>query len=382
MNNGKMVCAVLTIALAAASLPGEVEQVFAATKKKIALCMVTQSAERWLNDAANMKMILDDKGYMVDAYFAKNDPIEQVNQVEQCIDKEYDCLVIAPVDSAVLTKVEEKAKEEGIPIIAYDRLLMNTDAVSYYATFDNREIGRQIGQYIRDNKDLEAAQSTGETYNIEFFMGSPDDNNAVFMYNGIMDILQEYLDDGTLVCRSGKTSFVDTCILRWSRETAKENCEELLKKYYSEGETLDIVCSAYDGFAYGVREALMDAEYIPGSENWPMITGQDADVKAIRNIIEGSQTMTIYKDTRVLADKCAKMVDAVLRGTEPEINDTEQYNNGKCSVPTYMCTTVAVDKSNYQEALLDSEYYSKIELGISGQEITRVRGHGSHVGIG
>ena len=236
---------------------------------------------------------------------------------------------------------------------------MDTDAVSYYATFDNKGVGTVIGNYIKDTKKLDAAREAGDSYTIEFFMGSPDDNNALFLYNGIMEVLQEYLDDGTLVCKSGRTSFEDTCILRWSQETAQANCENILTANYAD-EDLDIACSAFDGFAYGIKAALLGAGYT--EENWPLITGQDAEVMATKNIIDGTQTMSIYKDTRLLAEKAVTMVDAVLKGEEPEINDTEQYDNGKMVVPTYMCTPVAVDQSNYKEVLIDGGYYTEDQL--------------------
>jgi putative multiple sugar transport system substrate-binding protein len=327
----------------------------------VGLAMPTQSSERWINDAANMKAQLEAKGYNVEVQFAEDDVQAQVSQIENLIAKDVDCLVIAAVDSGALTTVEDQAKDAGIPIIAYDRLLMDTDAVSYYATFDNKGVGTAIGNYIKEAKDLDAAQAAGESFTIEFFMGSPDDNNALFLYNGVMEVLQPYLDDGTLVCKSGRTSFDDTCILRWSQETAQQMCENYLSANYA-NEKVDILCTAFDGFAYGCKAALEGAGYQVGVD-WPLITGQDAELMASKNIIAGSQTMSIYKDTRLLAEKCVSMVDAVLTGSEPEINDTEQYDNGKIVVPSYLCTPQAVDKDNYKELLIDGGYYTAEQLG-------------------
>ena len=202
--------------------------------QKIGLCMPTQSAERWINDAKNMKTMLEEKGYKVDVQFAEDDPQTQVSQVENFVAQNVDCLVIAAVDSGVLVNAEEQAKDAGIPVIAYDRLLMNTDAVSYYATFDNVGVGRTIANYIKEKKELDKAKEEGKSYTIEFFMGSPDDNNAVLLYQGIMEVLQPYLDDGTLVCKSGRTSFEETSILRWSQETAQANCENILTANYAD----------------------------------------------------------------------------------------------------------------------------------------------------
>lgn len=328
--------------------------------KKVAVAMPTQSSERWINDGANMKKQLEALGYEVDLQYAEDEVQTQVSQIENMIAAGANCLVIAAIDSGALVNVEEQAKNAGIPIIAYDRLLMDTDAVSYYATFDNKGVGVKIGEYIKEAKKLDDAKAKGESYTIEFFMGSPDDNNALFLYNGVMEVLKPYLDDGTLVCKSGRTSFEDTCILRWSQETAQANCENYLTGFYSDDE-LDIACTAFDGFAYGVKAALEGAGYAVGTK-WPLITGQDAELMATKNIISGAQTMSIYKDTRLLASKCVTMIQAVLEGAEPEINDTEQYNNNKIVVPSYLCEPVAVDVNNYKEIIVDGGYYTEDQL--------------------
>ena len=324
--------------------------------KTVGVAMPTQSSERWINDGGNMKKQLEALGYEVILQYAEDDVQMQVSQIENMIASGVDCLVIASIDSVALTGVEAQAKEAGIPIIAYDRLLMQTDAVSYYASFDNEGVGRAIAEYVEAKLDL---ANTTETYTIEFFMGSPDDNNAVLLYNGVMKVIQKYLDNGTLVCKSGRTSFEDTCILRWSQETAQKNCEDYLAGFYAD-EDLDICLTAFDGFAYGCRSALEGAGYT--AENWPIITGQDAELMATKNIISGHQTMSIAKDTRTLAEKCVTMVNAVLTGAEPEINDTTTYDNGVFVVPSYLCTPVAVDAENYKEVLIDTGYYTEEQL--------------------
>lgn len=331
--------------------------------KKIGVAMPTQSSERWIRDGKNMKQKLEALGYEVDLQYAEDEVQTQVSQIENLISSGVDCLVIASIDSSTLVNPLQQAKDAGIPVIAYDRLLMDTDAVSYYASFDNKGVGTAIANYIVEKKDLEGARAAGESYTIEFFMGSPDDNNAVLLNDGVMEVLQPYLDDGTLVCKTGRTSFAETNILRWSQETAQKNCEDYLSGYYA-NEKLDIACTAFDGFAYGVRSALEGAGYKIG-EDWPLVTGQDAELMAVKNIISGHQTMTIYKDTRLLADKCVTMVQAVLEGTEPEINDTEQYNNNVKVVPSYLCTPIPVDVDNYKEILIDGDYYTAEELGVN-----------------
>ncbi len=329
---------------------------------KIGVAMPTQSSERWIKDGDNMKEKLEALGYEVDLQYAEDDVQMQVSQIENMIASGSQCLVIAAVDAGALTTVEAQAKEAGIPIIAYDRLLMDTDAVSYYASFDNEGVGTAIGEYVKTAKDLDAAREAGESYTIEFFMGSPDDNNAVLLHKGVMGVLQEYLDDGTLVCKTGRTSFEDTCILRWSQETAQQWCENYLTGFYAD-EDLDIACTAFDGFAYGVKAALQGAGYT--ADNWPLITGQDAELMACKNILDGTQTASIFKNTSLLADKCVTMVEAVMKGAEPEINDTTTYDNNVVVVPSYLCTPISVDKNNLQEVVVEEAgYYTAEELGL------------------
>lgn len=324
--------------------------------KKVGVAMPTQSSERWIRDGKNMKEKLEKLGYEVDLQYAEDDVQAQVSQIENMIAKGANCLVVASIDSSALVNTLKQAKDANIPVIAYDRLLMDTDAVSYYASFDNEGVGTAIGEYIEEKAGLKEAT---EPQTIEFFMGSPDDNNAVLLHKGVMGVLQKYLDNGMLVCKSGRTSFKDTCILRWSQETAQQNCENYLSGFYAD-EDLDICCSAFDGFAYGIKAALEGAGYT--AENWPLITGQDAEVMAVKNIVDGKQTMSIFKDTSLLADKCVTMVQAVLEGKDPEINDTETYDNGKLVVPSYLCTPVAVDKDNYKEVVIDSGYYTEEDI--------------------
>ena len=323
--------------------------------KKVGVAMPTQSSERWINDGANMKKQLEELGYTVDLQYAEDDVQAQVSQIENMIASGCNCLVIASIDSSALVNVEKQAKDAGIPVIAYDRLLMDTDAVSYYATFDNKGVGTAIGKYIVDNAGLDPANPQ----TIELFMGSPDDNNAHMLYAGLMEQIQPYLDNGALVCKSGQLDFDSNNTLRWDQQTAMKRCEDLLTRYYADDE-LDICATAYDGLAYGCMAALEGAGY--SEANWPLITGQDAELMATKHIISGKQTMSIYKDTRLLAAKCVTMVQAVLEGAEPEINDTEQYNNGVIVVPSYLCTPVPVDQSNYKEVIVDGGYYTEEQL--------------------
>lgn len=326
--------------------------------KTIGVAMPTQSSERWIADGKNMKEKLEALGYEVDLQYAEDDVQAQVSQIENLLASGVDCLVVAAVDSSALVNVLASAKSANVPVIAYDRLLMDTDAVSYYATFDNKGVGTAIANYVVEKLDLE---NTTEVYNFEMFMGSPDDNNAVFLYNGIMEVIQPLIDKGTLVCKSGQLEFSQNNTLRWDQQTAMKRCEDILTNNYAD-DKVDIIFSAFDGLSYGCKSALEGAGYVVGSDEWPLITGQDAELMATKNIIAGSQTMTIFKDTRILADKCVSMVQAVLEGSEPEINDEDQYDNGVITVPSYLCTPEPVDVDNYEEILIGGEYYTQEDI--------------------
>ncbi len=326
--------------------------------KKIGVAMPTQSSQRWIQDGGNMKEKLEELGYEVDLQYAEDDVQMQVSQLENMITNGASCLVVASIDSSALVNVLAQAKAAGIPVVAYDRLLMDTDAVDYYATFDNKGVGTAIGQYIEEKMGLKEGKGP---YNIEFFAGSPDDNNAHMLNAGMFEVLQPYLDSGKLVCVSGQTDFDTICTLRWSQETAQQRMENLLSANYSTGKDVDIVVSPFDGISYGIAAALEGAGYKVG-EKWPLITGQDAELMAAKNILSGKQSQTIFKDTRVLAEKCVTMVQAVLEGSQPEINDTETYNNNVKVVPSYLCTPVSVDKDNLTEMLVDTGYYTADQL--------------------
>lgn len=333
-------------------------------KKKIALSMPEKSSGRWVKDAANMKKALEALDYSVEIQFAENDAKLQEAQIADFIAAESDCIVIAAADAESLVSVSESAKEAGIPVIAYDRLLMDTDAVHYFVSFDNKGVGTAIGKAIAQKAGLEEL-AEGEYKTIEFFMGSKKDKNARLLYNGLMEVMQPYLDDGRLVCRTERTSFDDTCISDWSLKKAQERCENYLEGYYMD-EELDICAAASDGLAYGCIQALQTAGYT--DQNWPVISGQDCEALACKYIQEGIQSFSIYKDTRVLAERCTSMVQAAVPGTEAEINDTEQYDNRKLIVPAYLCMPSVVDKDNLEELIIDGGYYTADEIAAASAD--------------
>jgi putative multiple sugar transport system substrate-binding protein len=324
----------------------------------VGIAMPTKSSERWVHDGNNMKAEFEKRGYKVDLQYAEDIVENQLSQLENMITKGVDVLVIASIDGESLTNVLDKAAKEGIPVIAYDRLIRKSEHVSYYATFDNFKVGVLQASYIEQALDLKSGKGP---FNIELFAGSPDDNNAYFFFNGAMSVLQPYIDNGQLVVRSGQTNFDQIATLRWDGATAQARMDNLLSAHYTT-ERVDAVLSPYDGISIGIISSLKGVGYGSADKPMPVITGQDAELASVKSIIAGEQTSTIFKDTRELAKKAVEMAEAVLKGEEPEVNDTTTYDNGVKVVPSYLLEPVSVDITNYKEVLVDSGYYTEDQL--------------------
>jgi len=325
---------------------------------KIGVAMPTKDLQRWNQDGANMKTQLEAAGYTVDLQYANNEIATQVSEIENMITGGCDVLVIASIDGSSLGTVLAQAKEAKIPVIAYDRLIMDTDACSYYATFDNYMVGTIQGDYVVKALDLENAAGP---FNMEIFAGSADDNNARFFYQGAMDVVKPYIDSGKLVVVSGQVDFETVATAAWKTETAQARMDNLITANYATGTKLDVVLCSNDSTALGVENALDNADYVVGT-NWPIITGQDCDKPNTKNMLADKQSMSVFKDTRTLAAKVVEMVTAIVKGTEVPVNDKETYDNGTGIVPTFLCEPVFADKSNYKELLIDSGYYTEADL--------------------
>ena len=331
-----------------------------AEKGYIGLSMPTKSSERWVADGSNMRKLFEEKGYKTDLQYAEDVVENQISQIENMITKGVDVIVIAAVDGNTLTDVIGKAHDQGIRVIAYDRLIRNTPHLSYYATFDNFKVGVLQASYIEQALGLKDGKGP---FNIELFGGSPDDNNAYFFYDGAMSVLQPYIDSGKLVVRSKQTTMAQIATLRWDGSLAQSRMDNLLSAYYS-SENLDAVLSPYDGISIGILSSLKGIGYGSSDKPLPVITGQDAELASIKSIVSGQQTQTVFKDTRKLAQQTVSMTESVLQGKQAEVNDTESYDNGVTVVPAYLLDPVSVDINNVQEEIVDQDYYTKEEIGL------------------
>src|SRR5471032_170523 len=346
--NFKMFAA--AVALGALALAGTAR---AEDKGTIGIAMPTKSSARWIADGDNMVKVLQAKGYKTDLQYADNDIPNQLAQVENMITKGEKVLVIAAIDGTTLSDALQKAADAGIKVISYDRLIKGSANVDYYATFDNFQVGVLQAQTIEKGLGLKEGKGP---FNIELFGGSADDNNAFFFYDGAMSVLKPYVDSGKLVIQSKQMGMDKVSTLRWEASVAEARMENLLSAFYT-NKHVDAVLSPYDGLSIGIISALKGVGY--GSKELPMpvISGQDAEVPSVKSIINHEQYSTIFKDTRELAKVAAGMVDAVLAGGKPEVNDTKTYNNGVKVVPSYLLKPVAVDISNWKAALIDTGYY-------------------------
>lgn len=333
----------------------------------IGVAMPTKSSERWINDGNAVKEQLEKAGYTVDLQYAEDKIPTQVSQIENMITKGAKALIVASIDGTTLTSVLQEAADNNIPVIAYDRLIRDSDNVNYYASFDNYKVGVQQATSVLNGLglvDLDGKKKTDAPkgpFNIELFAGSPDDNNATFFWNGAIDTLEPYMKDGTLVVKSGQKDFQQAATLRWDGEAAQSRMEDILTANYSDGSKVNAVLSPYDGISRGIISALTDAGYSVGAA-WPIISGQDAELDSVKAINRGEQFATIFKDTRKLAEVAVDMATAILQGKEPEVNNTTDYNNGVKVVPSYLLESQIVVKDNIKDTLVSSGYYTEAEI--------------------
>ncbi|MEM6429967.1 MAG: multiple monosaccharide ABC transporter substrate-binding protein [Deinococcota bacterium] len=334
--------------------------VFASTAHAqfVGISMPTQSSARWISDGNSMVEAFEAKGYRTDLQFAEDDIPNQLAQIENMIVKGVDALVIAAIDGTTLSDALALAADQGIVVLAYDRLIRDSENVDYYATFDNFRVGVLQAEYIEQALELEGGAGP---FNIELFGGSPDDNNAYFFYDGAMSVLQPYIDGGQLIVQSDQMGMDTVSTLRWDGATAQARMDNLLSAFYTD-QQVDAVLSPYDGLSIGIISSLKGVGY--GSDDLPMpvITGQDAEVQSVKSILAGEQTSTIFKDTRELAQVAANMVDAMISGGEVPVNDTETYENGVKIVPSFLLSPVSVDVDNWEDVLLGSGYYTEDQI--------------------
>ncbi len=351
------------LALGAVSIPVAAEET-----QKVGISMPTQSLERWNRDGEYLNEQFENAGYDTILTYSDNDSSQQVNDIQNMLADNIDLLIIAAIDGEALNTVMDEAADQGVPVIAYDRLIMN-DATSYYVSFDNYTVGTLQGQFIIDALDLDNAD--GATYNMEITAGDPADNNATFFYNGAMDTLQPYLDDGTLVVPSGQTDFDTVATEQWATDTALERAQNILASYYADGTQLDVWLCSNDSTALGVAQAIV-SDY--AGDNTVIITGQDGDIANLANIVDGVQTMTVYKNVSDEAIVTLALGEAILNGEDIDASfcntvdvecdyDTESYETSDGHTCPSILLVPAVVTADNLDYLVDTGLYEEGDDG-------------------
>lgn len=353
----KTTTAATTAAMATTEAP-------AAADCNVGIAMPTRSLERWINDGEGLQKLLQADGCTVDLQYADNKTDQQISQLQNMIANGANILVVAAIDGTTLGPVLADAGTAGAKVIAYDRLILGSPNVDYYATFDNYSVGTLQGKFIEDALGL--ADGKGP-FNLEPFAGSPDDNNAGYFFGGAWDVISPYVDKGQLVIPSGKVldkpdSWKSIGILGWGSDDAQAEMDNRLSSFYAGGAKVDVVLSPNDSLAQGISQSLQLAGYTDA--DFPVLTGQDGDKASVANILKGVQSMTVWKDTRLLGERVEMMVKSIVAGTEVEVNDTKTYDNGDHVVPSYLITPEVVTKDTVQSKLIDSGFLKASDVGL------------------
>jgi putative multiple sugar transport system substrate-binding protein len=340
----------------------------------VSVLMPTESLERWNKDGAALKEQIEASGYTVDVIFSNNKEEQQNADIENQITKGSKLIILSAINGSSVGPAVEKAKEAGIPVLAYDRLIMDTDAVDYYVTFGLENVGKAQATYIIETLGLDTGAKG--PFNIEAFAGDPGDNNAKYFFKGAWDLLQPYFASDVLVSPSGAVSkdftvdqWQDIGIDKWDTETARQKMEARLTQAYAGKDVhLDAVLAANDSTSVGFQAAVEASQlWAVGSPEWPIFVGQDADVPACYNINKGLQAFTVWKDTRTLAKTVAEVAVQIIQGNPPAFPDV--MNNNTKDVPTIFEQVVGLTKDgdaakNYVSLteLVDSGYVTQDQI--------------------
>ena len=352
INRRQLIATAAGVAVLAAS-----GAALAGDKGLIGISMPTKSSTRWISDGESMVKEFTAMGYDTDLQYAEDDIPNQLAQIENMVTKGAKVLIIAAIDGTTLSDILKKAKESGAKVFAYDRLISKTADVDYYTTFDNFGVG-----VLQAKSLVEGLKASGAgPYNVELFGGSPDDTNAFYFYDGAMSVLQPMIDAKEVAIQSDQMGMDKVGTLRWDGAVAQARMDNLLSAFYTD-KKVNGVLAPYDGLSRGIISSLKGVGYGGADQAMPIVTGQDAELPSVKAMMSGEQYSTVFKDTRELAKVTAMMVDTVLQGKEPEINDTKTYNNGVKIVPSYLLTPYSVGKEDITKMLVDSGYYTADQI--------------------
>ncbi len=326
----------------------------------VGIVLPTRDEPRWIQDETRFKDALTQAGYTVEILFSQGDSAREKANVESLITKGIKVLVICPHDGTAAAAAADAARAAGVRVISYDRLIRETDAVDYYVTFDSIAVGAQQGQFLVDN-------ATGTGNPLYLYAGAASDNNAFIFFEGAWSVLQPKIADGTFVVKNSSEAvalsdkptltrdeqarIIGQITTNWDFNTAKTLAESNLTAATAADKGNVFILAPNDGTARAIAD-VFGAD--PDVTSF-FVTGQDAEKASVQYIIDGKQSMTVFKDVRTLVQDAINASIALLKNESPVARGS--YNNGKIDVPAIQSPVVTVDRSNVKEVLIDSGYY-------------------------
>ncbi|MSR94640.1 sugar ABC transporter substrate-binding protein [Clostridiaceae bacterium 68-1-5] len=333
---------------------------------QVGIVLPTKDEPRWLQDQAQFERVLGEAGFTNQVLFSQGSSATEKTNVETLISQGIKVLIICAQDGAAAAAAVEEAKNAGVTVIAYDRLITGTDAVDYYVTFNSFAVGQAQGQYLIDNAP------EGKDVPLYLYAGAATDNNAFIFFEGAWSVLQPKIADGTFkiensseaealkdkteLSRDEIAKIIGQVTTDWDFNVAKSKAEANLTSVDGNAKGDVLVLAPNDGTARSIADVFAADKEIKSY----VITGQDSEKASVQYIIDGKQSMTVFKDTRTLAADSVDMALSILKGDTPATDTT--YNNEKIDVPAKETPIIVVTKDNVKKALIDSGYYKESEF--------------------
>lgn len=331
----------------------------------VGIVLPTKDEPRWVQDEARFKEALDGTDYTTDILFSQGSSAKEKENVETLINKGIDVLIICPQDGDAAASAVEAAKKAGVKVISYDRLITKTDAVDYYVTFDSVAVGKAQAQYLVDH-------ATGSGEPLYLYAGAATDNNAFLFFEGAWSVLQPKIADGTFkvansseavalantaeLSRDQMSKIIGQVTTNWDANEAKNKAQTHLTAASADMKGDVAILAPNDGTARSIADVFASDSAIKSY----VVTGQDAEKASVQYVIDGKQSMTVFKDVRSLVKDAMGMAVSILDGNTPET--TGSYNNGSIDVQAKQTDVIVVEKSNVKKELIDSKYYEASEF--------------------
>ena len=335
------------------------------SKVSVGIVLPTKDEPRWVQDEQRFKDALADSDYTTEILFSQGSSAKEKENVETLLNKGIEVLIIAPHDGAAAGSAVEAAKKEGVTVISYDRLITETDAIDYYVTFDSVAVGAAQGQYLIDS-------AKGKNVPLYLYAGASSDNNAFLFFEGAWKVLQPKIADGTFVIANSSEAealkdkqdltrdelgkILGQVTTNWDPNEAKNKAQTHLTAAGADLKGDVAILAPNDGTARSIADVFGTDSDISSFA----VTGQDAEKASIQYIIDGKQSMTVFKDVRTLVSDAMGMAIDILDGKKPSTTGT--YDNGKVDVKAKQTDVIVVDEENVKKELIDSEYYEASEF--------------------